>query len=113
MARIGRIDSKHDIGKACKVKLISKTYTKDSIGNSVPTNSYVEIWCNVRSVSSSEFANTGEIGIRAALIFSVWEKEYAGQELIEYNNDMYSVYRTYIRADGRIELYVEKKVGCE
>ena len=113
MARLGRIDSKHDVGKPCKVGLISKTYTKDSIGNLIATDVRNVFWGNVRSVSSSEFANVGEIGIKAALIFSIWEKEYNGQELVEYNNETYSIYRTYARADGRIELYVEKKVGCE
>lgn len=113
MARLGKVDSKHDIGKVCKVKLISKTYTKDSIGNSVPTDIIEEIWGNVRSVSSSEFANSGEIGIKASLIFTIWENEYKDQELMEYNNQKYSIYRTYMRTDGRIELYVEKKVGCE
>lgn len=113
MARIGRIDSKHDIGKPCKIKLIVQSYVTDNIGNSVPTNTESVFWGNVRSAYSSEFANVGELGIKAALIFTIWSNEYDGQELLEYNSDNYHIYRTYERSDGRIELYTEKKVGCE
>lgn len=113
MARINRIDSSHDIGKPCKLKLVSKTYSQDEIGNTTSVDVEKEIWANVRSVYSSEFANAGELGIKAALIFSLWENDYSGEELISYNSNNYSVYRTYVRSDGRIELYTEKKVGCE
>ena len=37
--------------------------------------------------------------------------EYEGQMRVKYGNDIYSIYRSYVRDDGRIELYTEKRVG--
>lgn len=45
--------------------------------------------------------------------FLVWNYEYEGEETLEYDEKTYSVYRTYIRDDGRIELYVTLRKGDE
>lgn len=114
MARINRVDSAHDIGKICSIELVSKTYSVDSIGNRVPTDTLKSLFASIRSVYRTEFANAGQNGIKAAYIFTIWDYEYNGQDELVYNSEYYSIYRNYIRKDGRIELYTEKKVGaCE
>jgi len=94
-----------------KIKLISKTYTTDAIGQKIATDVLKEVWCDVKSISAQEFANSGVIGIKPQFVFCVWSKEYAEETELIYNNVAYSIYRTYLRDDGRIELYTEKKVG--
>lgn len=44
---------------------------------------------------------------------TVWMTEYNGQENIKYNDKIYTVYRTYRRDNGRIELYVTERKGDE
>lgn len=111
MARINRVDSSHDIGRSCKIDLISYTYTSDSIGELQPVETVRNIFANVRSVYGTEFARSGEQGIKAAKIFTIWENEYEDEEELLFGSERFSIYRTYVRADGRIELYTEKKVG--
>lgn len=94
-----------------KIKLISKTYTTDLIGQRVPLISMREIWCDVKSVTGQEFANSGVNGIKAEFVFSVWMAEYNNETELMFNDVAYSIYRTYLRDDGRIELYVQKRVG--
>lgn len=113
MARINRIDSSHDVGRSCKIKLVSHSYTPDDIGNLIPSDTFKEVFGNVRSVYGTEFYATGENGIKASKIFTIWESEYGEQEELEYNSALFSIYRTYVRKDGRIELYTEKKVGVQ
>lgn len=45
--------------------------------------------------------------------FMIWQTEYDGEETLEYNDAVYSIYRTYLRDDGRVELYVTLKKGDE
>ena len=45
------------------------------------------------------------------LRFKVWAHEYNGQKMLEYDNAVYSVYRTYQAPDGRTELYTEMRIG--
>lgn len=37
--------------------------------------------------------------------------EYRNEDEIVFGDNKYSIYRTYARDDGFIELYTEKKVG--
>ena len=94
-----------------KVKLIEKTYTVDSIGQRVPQDILHEVWCDVKSISAKEFANGNLIGIKPDYVISIWQNEYHNEAECIYQDIYYSIYRTYLKDDGRIELYVEKRVG--
>lgn len=94
-----------------KLKLISKVYTEDSIGQMVAEESATEVFADVLSVSASEFANAGVLGFKALFQFQVWTNEYSGQDVVEYENARYSIYRTYDNPNGRTELYVQRDVG--
>ena len=65
----------------------------------------------VRSASQSEFFNAGEAGFKPDKVFDVLLTEYDGQSGVEFGSDVYTIYRTYDRDDGRVELYAEKRVG--
>ena len=100
-----------NMNKAKKIKLIANAYTSDSIGQLIPTGSNKDVFAIIRSASQSEFFNAGENGLKPDKVFDVLMTEYDGQMRVKYDNDFYSVYRTYFRDDGRVELYTEKRVG--
>jgi SPP1 family predicted phage head-tail adaptor len=96
-----------------KIALISTEYTQDDLGEWTETQTKTEVFALVNSVTMSEFYNAGLQGFKPDFRFMVWMNEYADQELVEYKGKVYSVYRTYRRNDGRIELYVNEKKGEE
>jgi SPP1 family predicted phage head-tail adaptor len=96
-----------------KIALISTEYTQDDLGEWTETQTKTEVFAMVNSVTMSEFYNAGLQGFKPDFRFTVWMNEYADQELVEYKDKIYSVYRTYRRDDGRIELYVNEKKGEE
>lgn len=93
-----------------QINLVKKTYTADSIGNLNATISKRTVFADIKSISGQEFANAGQNGIKPALVFVIWTNEYDNEEEIEYGI-VYSIYRRYVRDDGRIELYTEERVG--
>lgn len=96
-----------------KINLVSKTYVVDAIGQRIATDVLKEIWCDFKSVSGQEFAQAGANGIKARFVFAIWEKEYNNETELIFDGVAYSIYRTYSRDDGRIELYTEKRVGVD
>jgi SPP1 family predicted phage head-tail adaptor len=96
-----------------KISLISTEYTQDDLGEWVETQTKADVFAIVSSVSMSEFYQAGLQGFKPDYRFTVWMTEYNDQELIEYKDKVYSVYRSYRRDDGRIELYVNEKKGEE
>ena len=99
------------MNKVKKINLLTSTYTSDEIGQSILTESKKAVFAYVRSASQSEFFNAGEIGLKPDKVFDVLLTEYDGQAGVECNSEVYTIYRSYIRDDGRIELYAEKRVG--
>lgn len=94
-----------------KIYLQTITYTVDSIGQRQETISETEVFASLESVSMTEYFQAGVIGLKPDLKFTVRLNEYSGQENLRYKSDVYSIYRTYRRKDGRIELYTQKRVG--
>lgn len=94
-----------------KINLLSKTYTQDNIGNFKETTTSKTVFCDVKSISGQEFYNAGQNGIKPSLVFVIWEHEYGGEEEVEYLSTTYAVYRTFVRDDGRIELYTERRTA--
>ena len=100
------------MNRAKKIKLLTKTYTVDSIGQRIATVKEKPVFALVRSASQSEFFNAGEDGLKPDKAFDVLITEYDGQTDLIYGNQTYSVYRTYVNdSTGRVELYCEKRVG--
>lgn len=94
-----------------KITLRGLAADRDEYGvmQTVPTDT--TIFCDVSSVSASEFFDAGQSGIHAEFRFTVWADEYSGQQDVVYRNKPYRVYRTYKPDVDHIELYVEERVG--
>lgn len=94
------------------LKLISQTMTKNKYGVDEPTPTAKEIFCEVHSVSRTEVFEGGRNGLNPAFQFTIFAEEYEGESIVEYNDRLYSIYRTYhIPSTDYMELYVERKGG--
>ena len=93
------------------INLISQTRTQDEYGRWTPVTSPREVFVQVDSISQSEFYEAGRNGLNPEYRFRMFSGDYEGEELCEYNGQPYAIYRTYLRRDDTIELYVERKGG--
>lgn len=96
-----------------KISLLTSEYTQDDIGQWSETVTKTDVFAIVSSITMSEFYQAGMQGMKPEYRMTVWMTEYKGQENLEYNGKTYSIYRTYRRDDGRIELYVTERKGDE
>ena len=93
------------------ITLISVKSAKNAYGMETGTETRRNVFVNVKSVSSKEFFDAGQAGIRAQYVFSMFGPDYAGETIAEYRGRRYSVYRTYAKKNDELELYVEEKTG--
>lgn len=70
-----------------------------------------EVYCQVDSISASEFFNAGRNGLNPSFRMSMFDGDYFGETMLIYKGATYAIYRTYRRRDDVIELYVERKGG--
>lgn len=101
------------MNNAIKISLISKSYTTDSIGNPVPTRTKKDVYAVMSSINQSEFYEAGQQGLQPYACYAVRLMEYSGQDEIEVNGEALTIYRTYNRTDGRVELYATKRKGSK
>lgn len=90
--------------------LYTTSYEKNKYGVSEPTQSKSERFCQKKPITQSEFYNAGRNGLNPSGCFVIFAGDYNGENLLEYNGEMYSIYRTYPVGDY-VELYVERKGG--
>lgn len=93
------------------ITLIAETFSADSIGQMVSTASTSDVFCNVQSVSQSEWFQGGQNGLKPELKVTMFAPDYSGQKEVEFKGIKYGVYRTYVRQDELLELYLERKTG--
>lgn len=91
--------------------LISKQYAADAIGQQVPIETAREVFCNITSVSASEWFAAGKAGLNPEYRATMFAFDYKGEQLAELEGIRYGVYRTYLGKNEEIELYLERKAG--
>jgi SPP1 family predicted phage head-tail adaptor len=97
--------------KSDVIKLISVTRTQDKYGQFVDTETSRQVYCQVGSITQSEFYEGGRNGLNPEYRFTVFFADYEDETIIEYKGKRYAVYRTYLARNDRLELYVERKGG--
>ena len=97
--------------RSSAIYLIGETHEKDAIGQYISTETSKRVFCDVRSVTRTEWFDAGRDGHKPAYCFVMFAPDYSGEELVEYNGRRYAVYRTYIGRNEQIELYAEEKGG--
>ncbi len=93
------------------VTLIKTEHVKNNIGVYEVFETKRDIFCNIGSVSGSEWMEAGRIGINPQYKITVFEYDYAGEVIAELNGVRYGIYRTYLGKNENLELYLEKKAG--
>lgn len=97
--------------RSAVVYLISETWSQDSYGVSVASESRKKIYAQVDSVTASEWFEGGRNGLNPEYRFRIYRFEYNGEEILEYKGKRYTIYRTYSPRDDALELYAEKRKG--
>lgn len=93
------------------VTLIKTEHVKNNIGVYEAFETKRDIFCNIGSVSGSEWMEAGRIGINPQYKITVFEYDYEGEVIAELNGVRYGIYRTYLGKNENLELYLEKKAG--
>ena len=93
------------------INLISVSRTQDAYGQWTETESSKQVYCQVNSVTQSEFYEGGRNGLNPEYRFTLFFADYSDEPIVEYKSKRYAVYRTYLGKNDRLELYVERKGG--
>lgn len=105
MPSLKNISDKSNISLDLVCYLQSGPYTEDDIGNQIQTLENRMVFCAELPLNSSEYFNAGQAGIKPEHLLTIDIEEYDGEESLICNDKTYSIYRTYPRSDGLIELY--------
>lgn len=93
--------------------MVVESYTKNEYGTLEKTTTRHPVYVNVTSVTSQEWFEGGRNGLNPQYRFTMFQFDYTGEKIIEYNGKQYTIYRTYNRSVDEIELYTELKKGNE
>ena len=91
--------------------LVAQTITTDQYGNEVATEVETTVFCEVDSITQSEFYQAANTELNPEYKFTIFFSDYDGQPIVIYKGVRYAIYRTY-RADDNLELYAERKIGA-
>ena len=91
--------------------LIGTTREQDEFGIWRETPTSRDVFCQVNSITRSEFFDAGRNGLNPEFMFSMFAGDYGGERVCEYRGQRYSIYRTYLGRNDVIELYAERKGG--
>lgn len=93
------------------IVLIDATYTYDEIGQEIASETEREIYCDISSISRTEWYEAGQGNIKPEYKITMFEPDYNGEEIARYNGNRYAVYRTYRGKNETIELYLQREAG--
>lgn len=92
--------------------LITKKYLEDEIGQDISEITEQEVFCEILSISQSEFFEAAQSGLKPQYKIKVWAEEYSGQDEVKIGDEYFTVYRNYT-VNGMTELYLEKRGGAQ
>lgn len=87
--------------------LMSSTIIVDELLQEIEVTLPELVYCATSSIGQREFSASMQVGLKAERTIIIDHEEYDGQKEVEYNRKKYSIYRTFVRDDGNIELYCE------
>ena len=93
--------------------LLTTTKWQDELKQFRETVRKREVYGQLSSVSMNEFFAAGQSGIKPEFRLTMFEPDYFGEENLEYNGQIYTIYRRYLGKNDTIELYCEKRAGDE
>ena len=99
------------VDRVADINLISRTFTSDTIGQQVATETIKTVVAELKSINRSEWVAAHQVGYNPVVTAIVSAFDYNNEEIVEIDSERYVVYRTYSRKDDYIELMLRKKVG--
>lgn len=93
------------------ITLVAVTRTQNEYGQWIESETTKEVYCDVDSVTQSEFFEGGRNGLNPEYRFTMFFADYNDEPIVEYKSKRYAVYRTYLKRNDKLELYVERKGG--
>ena len=92
--------------------LVAVTYTTDNLMQEVATETNTTVYCAIDSVTGTEFAQAGQLGVKPEYRLTMFRYDYNGEQIVILGQTRYKVYRTYQPRKGDdIELYLERSTG--
>ena len=91
--------------------LIAQTITVDEYGREVATETERQVYCEVYSISQTEFYAAANTELNPEYRFDVFFGDYHGEDVCLFNGARYAIYRTFRNGDT-LELYAERKIGA-
>ncbi|MGJ1042741.1 hypothetical protein ACR77V_12955 [Staphylococcus epidermidis] len=99
------------VDRVTNIKLISRTFTPDAIGQQIPTEIIRFVFAELKSINRSEWVAAHQVGYNPVVTAVVSAFDYNNEEIVEIDSERYVVYRTHPGKDDYIELSLRKKVG--
>jgi SPP1 family predicted phage head-tail adaptor len=99
------------VDRVADINLISRTFTSDTIGQQVATETIKTVVAELKSINRSEWVAAHQVGYNPVVTAIISAFDYNNEEIVEIDSERYVVYRTYSRKDDYIELMLRKKVG--
>ena len=93
------------------IYLVEYNQEKDSLGIWHKNTIKNKVFCQVVSVNQTEWYEGSRKGLNPQFRFTVFRYDYNGQERVEYNGEVYAIYRTYVGKNETIDLYTELRKG--
>ena len=91
--------------------LVREEHEQDDYGVYRTTTKEREVFCQVNSVSKSEFFEGGRNGLNPEYEFTMFLYDYHDERICKYKGKTYSIYRTYLGRNDTIELYAQREGG--
>lgn len=89
--------------------LISQTYTVNSVGDSVPTETERQVYVEVKSIGLKRKIDAAATGLNIEFKLILADiAEYNDEKLVEYKGVRYNVKNVFIADDQSVELTVGK-----
>lgn len=87
------------------------TETENAFGEMIESTTYPSyVFCDKRSVTRAEFYQAAATGYKPVIVLLLKIADYANQKYIKFNNEVYTVVRTYEISSEDIEITLERGV---
>ena len=108
----GYISSKNHITMNDECTLLNVSWKADDFGvQREQDGARTSVFCGRLSVTGKEYYEGGGQGLKPEAVLVIHAEEYAGQNYVDYAGKRYTIYRTFERTDGLLELYCTEKAG--
>lgn len=92
------------------IKLVSRIFTVNSVGDPVPAETEREVFARVQSVGFKRKMEAMTAGLKLELKFTLSDDlEYQGEEIVIYKGVRYNVVSVYITDAHEVELMTERQ----